>query len=561
MKTIGTLAAGLALVALTACERAPGAGPGAAGSSSAQVASRAPQPVAPTPQTTYRVARVAPVIREGADLGWFRPGEGSPREVGAFVGSAVIDGVKEIFTGDRPVSLEVDVRQFRPAMDLGFETSDDVHRVKLDFVFADQATGEELARVENLFMDLIALTGSSAMIARNAGRTPEVRLSERIAQITAAWARDASCADFSCPRSTAVAAVSPAPSPKPSTPVPAAPAPLVEAPAPEAPAPVAETPAAPAPEAVAAAPAPTPAPSPAPAADADEAAEEEPDSLFAALGAILKAGAPKEEAPAAAAAAPAPTPTPEPAPVAPPAPAPIPETETAEAAPAPEAPAPVSETSAAEGEEDTGIDALFTRLFGDDETEAEEATAAAETPAPTPTPAPAPTVTPAPEPIPAPETEVAVAAPVAPEPAPSQTVVPPTAAETPPPEAGSPFFRSPAGEAPTLPQQALLGRSQRRNDPLRQRPGDVVLEVSNLPAFWDGDETTGGVWVALPYVPAFRRAIVTNPANGRTVEANLFWRDPQAGGGSTLLSSAAAQALGVSPGQVTSLGVKVVAAD
>ncbi len=89
----------------------------------------------------------------------------------------------------------------------------------------------------------------------------------------------------------------------------------------------------------------------------------------------------------------------------------------------------------------------------------------------------------------------------------------------------------------------------------------MVLEIANLPSVWDGDATTGGVWVALPYTPAYRRAVVTNPVNGRTIEANLFWRDPQAGGGSTLLSSEAAQALGVSPGQVTNLGVKVIAAD
>ena len=67
--------------------------------------------------------------------------------------------------------------------------------------------------------------------------------------------------------------------------------------------------------------------------------------------------------------------------------------------------------------------------------------------------------------------------------------------------------------------------------------------------------------MAFPNAPAYSRAIVTNPANGRTIEANLFWRDPQAGGGSTLLSSEAANALGVAPGQVTNLGVKVIAAD
>ena len=73
------------------------------------------------------------------------------------------------------------------------------------------------------------------------------------------------------------------------------------------------------------------------------------------------------------------------------------------------------------------------------------------------------------------------------------------------------------------------------------------------------DAVSPGLAATLP--PVRQRLVRTNPANGRTVEANLFWRDPQAGGGSTLISSEAAEALGVAPGQVTNLGVKVIAAD
>lgn len=564
MRKIGTVAAGLAAFALAACEQPGGGGPAAESQAPAptQTASIAPSVAPASPTGAYRVVRVTPVVNDGADLGWFNPGEGSPREVGAFVGAAVIDGVDGVFTGSRPVALEVDIRQFRPAVALERGTDDNVHRVKLDFVVRDDATGEVLGRADNLFMDLIALTGAAGVIARNAGRTPEVRLTERIAKITTAWARDASCADFACPAATAVAAA-PTPQPAPVQPTPQ-PAPVEAAPQP-APQPV-ETAAAPAPE-------PAPAPQPEPAAAPERApvetaeSEEEGGNLFDRIAAALEAGAPKEE----------------PAPAAP-APAPAAVAEAPQPAPAPAAAEPAAEES-------DSIETFFSRLFTEDEaTETANAEAApapqpveaAPQPAPAPKPvevaaapqpqpAPAPEPAPAPQPVfepaPAPASEpVAVAA--APQPAPQETAAsqatqPVTAAEQPRvnADAGSPFFRSPASVVPALPQQALLGRSQRQNDPLRRRTGDVVLEVSNLPAFWDGDQTTGGMWVALPYVPAYRRAVVTNPVNGRTVEANLFWRDPQAGGGSTLLSSAAAEALGVAPGQVANLGVKVIASD
>lgn len=580
MRVIGSVAAALSALALAACEQ--GANGANLPSPLDRLAAVAPSfSDAPTPFNAYRIARVTPSIEAGADLGWFENGEGSPREVGAFVGASVIQGLEGLFTGERPINVEVAIRQFRPAP---AEGGDEAHRVKVDLTFIDVETGERIAVADGLLMDLLALRGTAAMIARNAGRSPEVRLAERIARITAAWSRDLNCDIVLCPAPTAVAETEPAPEP------------IEVVTALQTPEPEAAAPAAPVEDPAPAAAAPTEAaPGAAPAAE---------ENLFARIFAPKDDAAAEPEAVAEA---------PEAA-----TPAPDAQGETAAATP------PQDEAASEGAEGDDGetppnpIGQLFAGIFGapdeiveapEEEAEAEKRRIAttrdgASTPTPIQTPRRTPTRTPGPAPAIETEEEVA-AAPVesaaAVEPEPAAEPAPVARAETPTPQpaspeasdevaaappattsqpiikaptqsaqpappretaqAGSPFFRSPASTVPTLPQTALLGRSQRNNDPLRRRTGDVVLEVANLPAFWDGDETTGGVWVALPYVPAYRRAIVTNPQTGQTVEANLFWRDPQAGGGSTLLSSAAAAALGVTPGEVTNLGVKIVAAD
>ncbi len=522
---------------VAACE----AGPTGQSTTPAQTASTAPaadaspapvQAAPSRPQDVYAIARVTPVIPSGSDIGWFSRGGGSPRDVGAFVGGAVIDGLSGVFSGDKALALELEIRQFRPVTKTDAALAGGTHRVQTRFVLRDDVTGAELA-TSNQNMDLLAIGGVAGEIARNAGRTPEVRLNERIAAVASIWAAGLTCDDLECPQSVAVVA---APAPEPAVAVAPEPAPN---PAPE---PAAEPAAEPAPT-------PEPATESAPAA-AVGAAVAAP--FIAVKEAIESLSEPKETTEEAAEPS-APAPEPEPAPTLEPAPEPTPEPTTAEAA----------TDEAGEGT----VGGFFNSLFGDSDRSGEEetaATAAPAEPAPAPEPSPAPAAAPEPEPTsapaPAPEPKPAQAAQPEAEPTPAPTPTP-AAEPAPAQQAGSPFFRSPASEPAVLPQTALLGRQQRANDPLRRQQGDAVLEIANLPSYWDGDATTGGVWVALPYAPAYRRAIVTNPENGRTVEANLFWRDPQSGGGSTLLSSEAATALGVAPGQVTNLGVKVIAAD
>jgi hypothetical protein len=420
-----------------------------------------------SPQGLYKVERVTPVVLSDAQLGWFAGGQGSPREVGTFVGKSVIQGLDGQFEGAEPVSMEVRIRQFQPSVDSFESESGGRHAVRLDFVLRDSADGSVVASAEGLVLDLVALSGTSAQIASNSGWTEKVRLAERIRLAAQYWAKDMNCDTAVCPEPV-LAAVQPTAV----QPIAAKPAPVQQV------------------VAVAAVAAPVPAP----------------------------------------AVAPAPKLAPEPAP---------------ESAPAQSAEAGTGIVS--------GITGFFSALFasGDDEQPAEAELAIAAAPAPkpeqpnpvaavsTPTPAvTAPLAKPAPVAEPAPVLQAAVA-----------------------PAADGQFFKSPSARPLESPQTALLRPKARAADPRRRRIGDVVLEVANLPAYWDGDATTGGVWVALPYIPSYRKAIVTNPVTGQSVQANLFWRDPQSGGSSTLLSSAAAAALGVAPGKVANLGVKIVAVE
>ncbi|MEM7545838.1 MAG: DUF6778 family protein [Pseudomonadota bacterium] len=561
------IAVGIATsLALSGCVEGllPTSEPGAAAP-----AAVADPPLPTDPRALYRIEKVVPLIARDASLNWFRPDEGSPRDVGAFVGQAVIRGIDGRFNGLKPAELEVSIHQFSPVI-VGPTTPDGaVHRVKVDLIMRDPATGSELGRSDGIFMDLIALTGTAAAIARNAGRTPEARLEERIARITSSWADELTCNQALCPR----------PNAPPLPPLAAAPAPKQVPQASAVPQPVARPGADPVePAPVAVAPVETPAAPPA----SENIAAVEPET-------VLEPGAPEEEGSffsrlfgsddaeeATEPASDAIVATEDPEPPAPVVAAEEPEVEIAAA------PAEAGEEEGAGatiegffgslfGSSDGGEDATVAAAEPAEEAEAPAAPVVAASPAPAsaapvleaPTPAaaePSPPVSPAP--VVAEAAEAPQPAPPAPAAAPAPQPAP-TVAQSQPEAASigqqSPFFRSPAAAVPTLPQTALLGRAQRAADPLRRNPGDVVLEISNIPAFWNGDETSGGIWVALPYVPAYRQAIVTNPVNGRTVEANLFWRDPQAGGGSTLLSSAAAQALGVAPGQVSNLGVKVVA--
>ncbi|MGB0506243.1 MAG: DUF6778 family protein [Pikeienuella sp.] len=357
------------------------------------------------PRGIYKLEKVTPVIIEGAQVSWFSDDGGSPREIGAFVGRSVIHGLGSQFTGSIPIEMEVRVRQFLPNVDAVQSEANRRHFVRLDFILRDRGTGAILTTAEGLILDLVALNGDTAAVALNAGRTPDVRIAERIELAAEYWAAELSCENTVCPNAPIVAATS-----TPATPI----------------------------------------------ADATPVQDTD-DGVLKNVEDYLK---------------------PEPA-----------------------------------------------------------VTASAPEPA---------VVTPESKPV-------VIAA--APEPIDVDTVQ----AEDDGVKADATFYPTPS-EPSALPQNELL-RKKPVVDPVNPNVDGVVLEIANLAATWDGEETTGGAWIAMPYIPAYRRAVITNPANGRTIEANLFWRDPNSSSGSTLLSSEAAAALGVTPGDISKLGVKILAVE
>jgi hypothetical protein len=77
-------------------------------------------------------------------------------------------------------------------------------------------------------------------------------------------------------------------------------------------------------------------------------------------------------------------------------------------------------------------------------------------------------------------------------------------------------------------------------------------------ALWDGRPSLGGIWVAAPDVTNPERAIMFNPATGKSVTGALFKRERDNPGPRLQLSSDAAEALGILAGQPTEIRVTAV---
>ena len=81
-----------------------------------------------------------------------------------------------------------------------------------------------------------------------------------------------------------------------------------------------------------------------------------------------------------------------------------------------------------------------------------------------------------------------------------------------------------------------------------------VFQVTE-PGLWDGRPSLGGVWVAHPTVTDPERVIVRNEKNGKFVIGALFRRERDNPGLTLQVSSDAADALGLTAGQPTTLNV------
>lgn len=88
-------------------------------------------------------------------------------------------------------------------------------------------------------------------------------------------------------------------------------------------------------------------------------------------------------------------------------------------------------------------------------------------------------------------------------------------------------------------------------------PAPEVFEATGL-AEWDGKRTLRGIWVAHPLARTARRVRIFNTENNRAADGALFKRDTALGGPSVLISSEAAEVLGMQPGRSVELRIVAV---
>lgn len=91
----------------------------------------------------------------------------------------------------------------------------------------------------------------------------------------------------------------------------------------------------------------------------------------------------------------------------------------------------------------------------------------------------------------------------------------------------------------------------------RMRPVPEEFEAEGK-AQWDGSRTLQGIWVAHPLARTARRVRIVNEANGHAVDGALFRRDENGRGPAVIVSSDAAEALGMSPGDEVQLSIVAI---
>jgi hypothetical protein len=110
------------------------------------------------------------------------------------------------------------------------------------------------------------------------------------------------------------------------------------------------------------------------------------------------------------------------------------------------------------------------------------------------------------------------------------------------------------GGTKTSDGSALAGTPARKKGGARDVEAPEVFQATDS-ALWDGRPSLGGIWVAAPDVTNPERALIFNPATGKSITGALFKRERENPGPRLQLSSDAAEALGILAGQPTEIRV------
>ncbi|MEM7056539.1 MAG: SPOR domain-containing protein [Pseudomonadota bacterium] len=123
-----------------------------------------------------------------------------------------------------------------------------------------------------------------------------------------------------------------------------------------------------------------------------------------------------------------------------------------------------------------------------------------------------------------------------------------------------------AGETNSVETQSGVGVQVAQATTTPKRPAAVSPLLAPAPdifeargrANWDGKRTLQGVWVAHPLAASARRVRIYNEQNGQAVDGALFKRDAALEGAAVLISSEAAELLGLVIGENTPLRIVAV---
>ncbi len=110
------------------------------------------------------------------------------------------------------------------------------------------------------------------------------------------------------------------------------------------------------------------------------------------------------------------------------------------------------------------------------------------------------------------------------------------------------------GGGKTSPDGAQVSASPKKGKGAQDVEAPEIYQTTDS-ALWDGRPSLGGIWVAGPDVTNPERALIFNPATGKSVTGALFKRERENPGPRLQLSSDAAEALGILAGQPTEIRV------
>ncbi len=114
-----------------------------------------------------------------------------------------------------------------------------------------------------------------------------------------------------------------------------------------------------------------------------------------------------------------------------------------------------------------------------------------------------------------------------------------------------------ANEPPPAPPVSPSSARPDSIDPA-MHPDPEAFHAADL-ALWDGARTLPGIWIAHPMAETARRVRLTNGETGARVDAAMFRRDPGLSGPRIIVSSEAAEWLGLMPGHATPVTIEGLA--